>query len=239
MKRLSSLGKMVASLAHQVRTPLSAAMLYAANIANERISAHAREKFCGKLTSRLQDLEQQVNNMLLFAKSGGQQVVESLSLQQLLTEVRDGADAMVTQAGGVVGVTLPEPDIVIHGNKSALASAIQNLIHNSLEVMPAGAEIMISATRDSHDANLVVISVEDNGPGVDKLLAEQVFEPFFTTKQSGTGLGLAVVQAIATAHHGNLSLDGSRRSGAKFNIHLPIIDSCIDSCSQSEAQAQE
>lgn len=223
MQRLSALGKMVASLAHQVRTPLSAAMLYAANIANERISAEARSKFGAKLNSRLQDLEQQVNNMLLFAKSGGTQVVEQLSLQQLLNEVKSGAEAMVLQAMGSIEVVLPEPDILIRGNKSALASAIQNLIHNSLELISEGADICISAARDETCDSQVVISVSDNGPGVSQSHAKQIFEPFFTTKQSGTGLGLAVVQAIANAHHGKLQLDQNVEYGAKFDIYLPIL----------------
>lgn len=223
MNRLSALGKMVASLAHQVRTPLSAAMLYAANIANERLSSEARSKFGSKLNSRLQDLEQQVNNMLLFAKSGGAQVVEKLSLQQLLSEVKAGAEAMVVQAKGEIKVNLPEPDILIRGNKSALASAIQNLIHNALELIGHGAEICIEAARDKRDDNQVIISVSDNGPGIDEPLAKRIFEPFYTTKQSGTGLGLAVVQAIATAHHGSVELDMSVSKGAKFNICLPVL----------------
>jgi two-component system sensor histidine kinase FlrB len=223
MKRLSALGKMVASLAHQVRTPLSAAMLYAANIANERISPEARHKFSNKLYSRLQDLEQQVSNMLLFAKSSGNQVVEELSLQQLLTEVKSGAEAMVNLAKGHINVKLPEPDIVICGNKSALASAIQNLILNSLELVTEGAQIDISVERDPLSPEQVIIGVSDNGPGVNEGIRQQIFEPFFTTKSQGTGLGLAVVQAIANAHHGKLTLADEVKQGARFNIHLPII----------------
>lgn len=223
MKRLSSLGKMVASLAHQVRTPLSAAMLYAANMANDRISPEARHKFSSKLCSRLQDLEQQVSNMLLFAKSGGNQVVEELSLQQLLSEVKAGSEAMVLSAEGHIVVQLPEPDIVIRGNKSALASAIQNLILNSLEPMASGAQLTICVERDPEVAEQVIISVADNGPGIPEKIRQQIFEPFFTTKSQGTGLGLAVVQAIAAAHHGKLTLADDTSQGAKFNIHLPII----------------
>ncbi|MFM9745848.1 histidine kinase dimerization/phospho-acceptor domain-containing protein, partial [Streptomyces brasiliscabiei] len=82
MQRLSALGKMVASLAHQVRTPLSAAMLYAANLGSKRLPESSRGDFHTKLMSRLRDLETQVNDMLLFAKSGDQQVVERVSMQQ-------------------------------------------------------------------------------------------------------------------------------------------------------------
>lgn len=223
MKRLSALGKMVASLAHQVRTPLSAAMLYAANIANERISSESRNKFSHKLNSRLQDLEQQVSNMLLFAKSSGNQMIEELSLQQLLSEVHAGAEAMVTRAQGRISVELPEPDIVIRGNKSALASAIQNLILNSLELIPEGAQIVINVERDGDNPERVIIGVADNGPGVCEDIQQQIFEPFFTTKSQGTGLGLAVVQAIANAHQGKLLLDNTVQQGARFTIYLPIL----------------
>lgn len=223
MKRLSALGKMVASLAHQVRTPLSAAILYAANLANQDLSAVAHAKFCHKLNTRLQDLEQQVSNMLLFAKTGEQQAVSCLSLQQLLTEVKDGAEAMVIQAKGEINIELPEPDIMIHGNQYALANAIQNLVHNSLEVIKTGAQITVSATRDSDDCRQVIISVKDNGPGIRAPLLDKIFEPFFTTKQAGTGLGLAVVKAVAHAHQGNLSLDANFIKGAKFDIRLPVL----------------
>ena len=70
MQRLSSLGKMVASLAHQIRTPLSAAMLYASNLTRKGLGQEAQTQFANKLTDRLKELESQVNDMLLFAKSG-------------------------------------------------------------------------------------------------------------------------------------------------------------------------
>lgn len=222
MQRLSALGKMVASLAHQIRTPLSAAMLYGANLSNKTISASARSRFSEKLMSRLRDLEHQVNDMLLFAKSGGQQVIDELSLQSLLTEVQAGAEAMVSQNGGVLTVDLPEPDILIYGNKIALASAVQNLIHNALEVKKDKPKISLAAYRDENDAKQVIISVKDNGPGISKTKQAHIFEPFYTTKSNGTGLGLAVVNSVAGSHHGHVSLNSELGKGACFNIHLPI-----------------
>ncbi|SFC23749.1 sensor histidine kinase [Pseudoalteromonas denitrificans] len=222
MQRLGALGKMVASLAHQVRTPLSAAMLYADHLGNQNLQAHSRDKFHLKLMSRLQDLETQVNDMLLFAKSGEQQVVEKVSMQQLLTEVKASSEAMVLQHQGQLCIELPEPDIEITGNKTALASAIANLIHNSIQVKGQGAKIILSAKRDELEADMVCICVSDNGPGVPKELMSKIFEPFFTTKSQGTGLGLAVVNAVAASHQGKVSLMQDQIEGAAFNIHLPI-----------------
>ncbi|MDP2484396.1 sensor histidine kinase [Pseudoalteromonas marina] len=222
MQRLSALGKMVASLAHQVRTPLSAAMLYAANLGSKRLPEASRDNFQSKLMSRLKDLETQVNDMLLFAKSGDQQVVEQVSMQQLLSEVKAGADAMVTLNDSHLAVSLPEPDIQITGNKSAIASAIQNLIHNSIQVIGAGAEVKLSAATDEQNPDFVRISVSDNGPGIDLTQAEKIFEPFYTTKSQGTGLGLAVVSSVANAHQGRVDVTNNKGGGACFSLLLPI-----------------
>jgi two-component system sensor histidine kinase FlrB len=222
MQRLSALGKMVASLAHQVRTPLSAAMLYAANLGSKRLPEASRDNFQTKLMSRLKDLETQVNDMLLFAKSGDQQVVEQVSMQQLLSEVKAGADAMVTLNDSHLAVSLPEPDIQITGNKSAIASAIQNLIHNSIQITGAGAEVHLSAVTDELDSDYVRISVADNGPGVDLSQSDKIFEPFYTTKSQGTGLGLAVVSSVANAHQGRVEVTNNIGGGACFSLLLPI-----------------
>lgn len=222
MQRLSALGKMVASLAHQVRTPLSAAMLYAANLGSKRLPEASRDNFQTKLMSRLKDLENQVNDMLLFAKSGDQHVVEQVSMQQLLSEVKTGADAMVTLNNSELDVSLPEPDIAILGNKTALASAIQNLIHNSIQIIGAGAQVQVSAMRDLQTPDFVRISVSDNGPGVDLQQVDKLFEPFFTTSSQGTGLGLAVVSSVANAHQGRIEVINNVHGGACFNLLLPI-----------------
>lgn len=223
MQKLSSLGRMVASLAHQIRTPLSAAMLYAANLQNTTLTLDARGQFADKLLFRLKDLEQQVNDMLLFAKSGEQQVVSELSLQSLMLEVEAGAEAMLMARQAILTVELPEPDILVLGNKTALASALQNLIHNSIQAMPKGCRIHLQAGRDPLNPTEVVISVADNGPGIPKAQLLHIFDPFYTTKSQGTGLGLAVVKAVAQSHQGQVRAANLEQGGAKFDIRLPIL----------------
>ncbi|MFC0118884.1 sensor histidine kinase [Pseudoalteromonas xiamenensis] len=239
MQRLSALGKMVASLAHQVRTPLSAAMLYAANLGSNNLAEGARSRFQEKLMSRLKDLESQVNDMLLFAKSGEQNVVEPVSMQQLLSEVKAGSDAMVSMNDSELEVDLPDPDIEIMGNKTALASAIGNLIHNSIQIIGRQAKVVLKAAFDTESQNFVRISVTDNGPGVDLAIADKLFEPFFTTKSQGTGLGLAVVSSVANAHQGKVQVHNTDAGGACFSIVLPILNSDsaeINSVSAESAQ---
>lgn len=221
LQRVSALGRMVASLAHQIRTPLSAAMLYAANLKNTRLKAEQRLNFVDKLSSRLAELEKQVNDMLMFAKSGENQVLEQVSLQQLLTSVHQSADTLVSQTGDLT-VELPEPDICLLANKTSLSSAITNLIHNAVQVIGQGVHIHLAAQRDKVTPNQVIISVEDNGPGVDESLIHKIFEPFYTTRSQGTGLGLSVVKTVAQSHQGRVEVVNKPSGGAIFRIYLPI-----------------
>jgi two-component system sensor histidine kinase FlrB len=243
LQKLSSLGKMVASLAHQIRTPLSAAMLYAANLSNNTLSKEMRSQFADKLLSRLRDLESQVNDMLLFAKSGGEQVVSQLSLQSLLQEVQLGAEVMLNKQQAKLTLTLPEPDVLVLGNKAALAGALQNLIHNALTFMPQDAQISLSACRDETQPKWINICVTDNGPGIKKEHLKQIFEPFFTTRSHGTGLGLAVVKTVAQSHHGKVSVTNVSGGGACFTIRLPLMSQPKQlsnvNAQQSVAQSQQ
>ena len=228
MQRLSSLGKMVASLAHQVRTPLAAAMLYAANLANSSLNLTAREKFQRKLVDRLQDLEGQVNDMLLFARSGEGMASGELSSRELLSTVEQSAEVMLKQHQAQLDVALPDPDQLLTGSRNALASAISNLIHNALQ---AGAtRIQLSATREQ---SLLQIAVVDNGCGIPESLIERIKEPFYTTKSQGTGLGLAVVQAVVQAHQGTFHIQSQKGVGTRACIGLPLQQS--EPLAQAEA----
>ncbi|MBA6326963.1 PAS domain-containing protein [Colwellia sp. MB02u-6] len=220
LQRLSSLGRMVSKLAHQIRTPLSAAMLYGANLRNKKLSQEARINFQDKLMLRLHDLEQQVNDMLLFAKSGSKAVVEPVNINQLIEQAKQVIEPQVSQAGAKVHLHFCQQGCEILGNVSALSGAIQNLIHNSLSVIKANAVINISAYCQGEYA---YISVRDNGPGISGELADKIFEPFYTSRSQGTGLGLAVVKSVTNAHQGEVSLLSQPGEGAHFCMKIPLL----------------
>jgi len=222
LQRLSGLGRMMASLAHQIRTPLSSALLYAQNLASPKLHPQNRELFQQKLVARLVDLEQQVNDLLLFARAGREQQVEPLSLQQLLSDVFAGVEVLIEQQQGRLVVELPEPDVQVLGNPRSLAGAIQNLLQNSMQIIGAGALLQLEARLLPDNPQQVLIAVEDNGPGVPEALQQQIFEPFFTTRPQGTGLGLAVVQAVAHSHNGMVRYRPGRTGGARFELILPV-----------------
>jgi two-component system sensor histidine kinase FlrB len=226
MQRLSSLGKMVASLAHQIRTPLSAAMLYAANLTRKNLPESAAEQFAVKLTDRLKELESQVNDMLLFAKSGEEQVVSKISGQELLNAILPSAQSITGQSAQRLNIEGFDDEISLTGNLTALQGAILNLIHNASQVTPKGGDIHV---RGQQVNGQLALSICDAGPGVPDSLKSKIFEPFFTTKTHGTGLGLAVVKSVVNAHSGKLTVTNLPNKGACFTLLLP----CASKTNQS------
>ncbi|MBU3022204.1 PAS domain-containing sensor histidine kinase [Aestuariibacter sp. A3R04] len=220
MQRLSALGKMVASLAHQIRTPLSAAMLYAANMKRKGLGEAATMNFADKLSLRLKELESQVNDMLLFAKSGEEQVVADISLEQLKAAIEPTATSLAQQAELQLVFRDFDQSSLLRGNITALQGALLNLIHNAAQVSIKGGCVTVSASERN---GMLILSVTDAGPGVPDSLRDKIFEPFFTTKTHGTGLGLAVVKSVATAHKGQLSVVNLPAGGACFSLTLPLI----------------
>ncbi|WP_273022315.1 ATP-binding protein [Rheinheimera sp.] len=221
MQRLSVLGKMMATLAHQIRTPLSAAMLYAQNLANPRATWQVQQQFQQKLLSRLQDLEQQVSDMLLFARSGSSQQVAEFTLDQLITEIETAVDALLVQHDADFTLLCSEPSLRLIGNQHALCGAIQNLIQNSLQAIPANAKIVLELKASAQHSGKLLLRLTDNGPGVAPALHDNLFEPFVTGRAQGTGLGLAVVQAVAHSHHGSVRYVPTGQ-GACFEMLLPL-----------------
>jgi two-component system sensor histidine kinase FlrB len=221
LQRLSSLGKMVASLAHQVRTPLSSAMLYASNLAAANLPNSTRDRFQNKLMDRLHDLEKQVNDMLLFAKGGDNKVVNRFSLEHLIQELTPMVETAIKNANIDYHLELENPESELMGNANAIASALSNLVINAIQIAGKDAQIDVYARESNKE---IKISVQDNGPGISAELQEKIMEPFFTTRSQGTGLGLAVVQMVCRAHNGRLELHSQPDDGACFTVCIPILN---------------
>ena len=215
LQRLSALGKMVATLAHQIRTPLSAALLYASNLGSASLQPESRNRFQQKLVDRLNDLERQVNDMLLMAKGRQEGMAETLQLSNVLDVVMANCEPIAKRQSARL-LRVEHSKGYFLGNSNALASAVGNLVMNSLE---AGAS-EIELVTHQQDGTLM-LQVVDNGKGLDAKLQQQVLEPFFTTKPQGTGLGLAVVQSVIRNHGGHVQLSCEPGKGCTARVTLP------------------
>jgi two-component system sensor histidine kinase FlrB len=213
LERLSALGEMVAALAHQVRTPLASALLYAGVLARGATGATAG--YAGRLLGVLRHLDGLVRDLLLFARRGSFEL-EEVSLGQLTGWVGEHLGGRVAERGARLVLTGEAGDAVVQGSRQALTGVLANLVENALE---AGArEVRVTSGR--HGPGRVWVEVADDGPGVPVELRERVFEPFFTTRPSGSGLGLAVVRAVAQAHGGRVELHEG--PGGRFRVELPV-----------------
>ncbi len=219
LQRLSSLGRMVASLAHQVRTPLSSAMLYASNLAAPNLKSVTRERFQNKLMDRLHDLEKQVNDMLLFAKGGDNKVVKPFSIANLVSEFQPMVETTIKNNQIDYFIEVEEEETLMLGNSNAIASAISNLVINAIQIAGKQSQVDVFFRPVAGELR---ISVQDSGPGVPAEIQNKIMEPFYTTRSQGTGLGLAVVQMVCRAHKGRLELLSEEGDGACFTVCLPL-----------------
>ena len=218
-KRLSQMGKMVASVAHQIRTPLSAAILHASNLNNQSLNVHQQQDFANKILSGLRNIESQVSEMLLFAR-GGHSVIEAHSIDAIFSELTSRVSDKVHQSSAQLHVKQDSGDSILHCNQEAILGALQNLINNALEISTTDLHLQLRAV--IVDEHHVKISLQDNGPGINTTIQEKIFDPFFTTKSNGTGLGLAVVQAVAKAHQGKIVIESTEGEGSEIGFILPL-----------------
>ncbi|OHC29623.1 MAG: PAS domain-containing sensor histidine kinase [Pseudomonadales bacterium RIFCSPHIGHO2_02_FULL_60_43] len=216
-ERLSALGRMVASLAHQIRTPLSAALLYASHLTEQVLPVEQQQRFAGRLKERLHELEHQVRDMLIFAR-GELPLPDRLAPKALFEALRSAAEPHVLdmqvrwQCDSRAGELLC--------NRDTLVGTVLNLIENAIQAGGREARLKIHLYQRGETLRLCI---SDNGPGIDSATLARLGEPFFTTKTTGTGLGLAVVKAVARAHQGDVQLRSRQGRGTCAILTLPLL----------------
>ncbi|RRV18220.1 PAS domain-containing protein [Pseudomonas saudiphocaensis] len=216
-ERLSSLGRMVASLAHQIRTPLSSALLYASHLEQGGLSVEQQQRFAGRLKDRLNELEHQVRDMLVFAR-GDLPLEDRLSPTQLMAALRAAAETRLQ--GARVRWQCDVRGGVLLCNRDTLVGALLNLIENALQASTDEPRLKIHLYARGA---LMHVSVSDSGVGINAVTLARLGEPFFTTKATGTGLGLAVVKSVARAHSGTLALRSRPGRGTCATLRLPLL----------------
>jgi len=216
-KRLSAMGEMVASMAHQVRTPLSTAILYASQLGDDRLDSERRRRFSTRVLERLRHLERQVDDMLAYAREG-RFVMDPIPVAVFLRRLRRAAEPQFIAAAVRLTVANQCRGASLLGNAEALEGAFLNLLDNALAVLEPGGKVIVQAREDG---DRICLSVIDDGPGMDEDTRRRIFEPFFTTRPDGTGLGLAVVASVVRAHGGTVCCHSRPGEGCAFHVYLP------------------
>ena len=221
--RLAAMGRMAAGIAHQFRTPLATALLYASHLCDGQINADTAKEFADRLRKQLLDLEILSQDMLRFISNkpnktvlvNATQIIEDAQASiQFLFEAKQ-VSLSVTATNINQGNLLVEP--------KAISNAIVAILENALAVSKANETVSLMATSDQQ---MLTITISDQGPGISKEIINSLFEPFATTSANGTGLGLSIAKNTIETHRGSISAESSK-NGAVFKINLPYDQSSL------------
>ena len=218
-ERLASLGRMAATVAHEIKNPLSAIKSIAQVMREDEHLNNDYARDLSLIIGETNRLSQSVTQLLSFARRESP-AEQSLNTDELLRSVVHLFQANAREQGIDLEYQI-KTDAEVPGKcVSVLRDALSNLLLNALQATTAGGKISLSAAIENAD---LLISVQDTGPGVAAELREQIWEPFFTTRQRGTGLGLAIVRKRVQEVGGSASLAASKNGGgANFFLRVPI-----------------
>ncbi len=226
LQRLSAMGEVAARLAHQLRTPLSSALLYLAPLMKPDTDKTLQQRFAKSLHASVSHMEQLIKDMLAFSR-GDMATTAPVVVSELLDSVEQQFMSQPGSENYHLETQNALNDEFVYGSQEALASAINNLLNNAKQACGDDGEITIYAEYVENDKGVdcIEISIEDDGVGISPKDKEKILKPFYTTRSSGTGLGLAVVSSIVQAHRGELWFESDEGEGSTFSIRLPMYQS--------------
>ncbi|ATE59427.1 sensor histidine kinase [Thauera sinica] len=223
-ERLAAMGEMVAGLAHQLRTPLAAALLYTGNLRQAELGAAERAKVADRAIERLRYLERLIRDMLLFAR-GDSLGRQRFNACELAAELAHTLEPLARARQIDFRCECDCGDAAVHGDRKAIAGALTNLLENAIQATGPGGSVGLRVALEAAAGGAVPglrFVVRDTGRGVPPELQSRLFDPFFTTRADGTGLGLAIARGVARGHGGDITLRSAPGQGSIFTLALPL-----------------
>jgi nitrogen fixation/metabolism regulation signal transduction histidine kinase len=225
-ERVAAWREVARRLAHELKNPLFPLQTTVENLqkAREQNSGQFDEVFresTGILITEIENLKAIVGRFSDFAKMPLPEL-DTVNLNEIVRNVVklfEGEFSAVGRPAITPELHLEEDLPTIQADATLLHRAIENLVLNAMDAMPAGGVLML---RTQHAATEVNLEISDTGTGLTPEETERLFTPYYTTKQHGTGLGLAIVQAVVADHGGRISVESETGVGTSFHIELPI-----------------
>jgi signal transduction histidine kinase len=223
-ERLATLGQMAATVAHEIKNPLSAIKSIVQVMAEDQQVSREYARDLSLIVGETDRLGQSVTQLLSFARREAPAELP-LPAHQLIESVVRLFEVVAEKEGIKINSRIETNRELGGAAVSAVRVALSNLLLNALQATPAGGEVVIT---DKLEDDVLVIRVKDGGPGVSEELRQRIWEPFFTTRQRGTGLGLAIVRKRMQEAGGTARLAASvNGEGATFELRVLLDDSSI------------
>ena len=225
-ERVAAWREVARRLAHELKNPLFPLQTTVENLrkAREQNNGQFDEVFresTGILITEIENLKAIVGRFSDFAKMP-QPELGTVNLNEIVRNVVklfEGQFSAVGRPAITPELHLEDDLPTIQADTTLLHRALENLVLNAMDAMPAGGVLML---RTQHTPTEVSLEVSDTGTGLTPEETERLFTPYYTTKQHGTGLGLAIVQAVIADHGGRISIESETGVGTSFHIELPM-----------------
>jgi signal transduction histidine kinase len=215
--RLASLGQLAAVVAHEIRNPLGSIQGAVEILGAGLPPSDPKAEFAQIARKEVTALERLTSEILQFSKPSPPKKLPIDPQEIVEAACHLCADQARRQQVEINLEPVPAPHIMV--DPEQIKQVLLNILINAIQVQPSGGKIEI---RVSHDANDVVISVRDFGPGIAAQNLDRIFEPFFTTKREGTGLGLAISYQLVNHNGGRIRVESPPGQGACFWISFPM-----------------
>jgi signal transduction histidine kinase len=217
IERLSAVGRMAATILHDIKNPMATMRLYAGLIKQKADSPDAA-RMADAMIHQVDRLSSMVQEILEFSRGTSTTSLSTTSLPAAMEQVLPFLETdlasrkiLLKRTYGYDGVALLD--------SGKFARVLTNLVGNAADAMPDGGAVSIQTTVEN---DRIVVEVADTGPGIPEEILQRLFEPFFTHgKKHGTGLGLSIVKRIVEDHRGTIEVSSSPGKGSTFRILLP------------------
>ena len=235
-EKLSSLGQLASSVAHEVRNPLSSIKTIAQVMEEEAEEGSPQAENLSIIIGEIDRLNNVVSQLLRFARPSGED--PEVRLEEVIDNLVLVLGHEARRSGVRMEMALEEGLPRIRGDRESLKEIFFNLTFNGIQAMEGGGVLRIAARRSTPGE--VEVAVSDTGPGISEEIRSRIFEPFFTTKEQGTGLGLAIVENRLDRLGGRIEMESEEGRGTVFRVWLPVAVECgmrNAECGMQDAQS--
>jgi signal transduction histidine kinase len=216
---LAAMGKSLAAVAHDIKTPLVVIGGFARQLSKKFTDCDSINEKLNIIIKETENLEKMMHNMLDFSKPLALEISEG-DINEIAQESKNNVTEEAQKKAVTIECKFASDLPTIPIDVFRIKEVIVNLVMNAIEASPVGAVVTLYT---SADQNRVNIDIMDCGSGLSPTSKTQIFDPFFTTKKEGTGLGLAIVKKIVDAHKGSIELINNSPKGIISRVKLPRI----------------
>ncbi|RUM87259.1 MAG: hypothetical protein DSZ23_06115 [Thermodesulfatator sp.] len=224
-EKLAAIGKVTAGIAHEINNPLNNINLTAEVLLEdmENMTPEERSEFIKDILVQTERAREIVHNLLQFSRMKKAKVKERVDVADLIENTFALLKNELKITHTKVKSSYEKGMAFVLGNPNQLQQVLVNIILNAIQAMGEGGKLAVNLNVDKKKKK-VLVTIEDNGPGIPQNVLGHILEPFYTTKKDGTGLGLSVSYGIIKDHKGDIRIDSREGKGTKVIVELPLAE---------------